>query len=89
MAWKAKKQQQQNRKQNTHGPQLFLAKLPTETLGVLPQKHSACHCYNRDKSAPFCFEETRIELKIILAALDTEILCFASDEITLHACNTV
>lgn len=41
MAWKAKKQQQQNRKQNTRGLQLFPVKLPTETLAVLPQKHFA------------------------------------------------
>jgi len=43
IAWrgKLKKQQQQNRKQNTHGLQLFPVKLPTETLAVLPQKHFA------------------------------------------------
>lgn len=74
-----------------HGPQLVLAKLPTELLVTLPQKHFAGATLRQDpdESLWICFKELRKELKIILVAWETDILCFGWDEIPLHACNTL
>ena len=56
----------------------FLQNLPTEPLVILPLKHfaRATSRQDTDESLWVCFKEMRKELKIILVALETNILCF-------------
>lgn len=61
-----------------HGPQLVIAKLPTEPLVTLPPKHfsGATSRQGTEESFWVCFKEMRKEFKRILVALETDVLCF-------------